>query len=232
MAAELNSVIQANRTDLEQQIQLAVERREKTILEKISQIIGRHGLDPAFSRINLRSADISRMSVDQRHSVVAEIYDRKLSPFRELLGRSDLGVTATEEDLVVIGRYRNDTEIGQEPSHPGVRENPITPYGTGISGVRGWRVENWWFLQKWTGSTTRIIHIREGSYSEVNDFVRDQWSHAWAAYDRALAEYNRSKAQHDARRSRAMAAVFPASAFDRLREQVNGFFLKIVGSRS
>jgi hypothetical protein len=155
-------------------------------------------------------------------------YLLKLAPFGELYGRADFHVIATAEDLQSVKSYKDGTLIGAEPVHPGPREMANTPWGTGIRGVRGWTVANSWFLKRWTGDQTEKIWVREGSYSEVSDFWRDHWNPALAAYDRALAEYNRLKAQYDIGVKNASALEFPTVAFDKLVDQVNGFFKKLI----
>jgi hypothetical protein len=63
----------------------------------------------------------------------------------------------------------------------------------------------------------------------VNLFaIGNYWNPALAAYDRALAEYNRLKVQYDTSIKNASALEFPSVVFDRLVDQVNGFFMKLI----
>jgi hypothetical protein len=169
--------------------------------------------------IGTRSADILKMDIFQKHNTVAGIYEKKFLPFGELL---------PSEELNSVKLYLDDTKIGEAPAHPGPREMADTPWGTGIRGVRGWTVTNSWFLKKWTGDQTEKIWVREGSYSEVSDFWKDHWSPALAAYDGALAEYNRLKTQYDTSIKNASSLEFPSVTFDNLVSKVNGFFKKLI----
>jgi hypothetical protein len=209
----LQAIADAERTQRE------IEERERILIARIGSIVGHYHLDPVSDRISYSSLDISRMDIFQRHSLISEVYEKKFMPFRELFDRADLSV---------VEQYKNDTLINAEPVHPGSRENANTPWGTGIPGVRGWTVANSWFLKRWTGDQTTIIFVKEGSYSEVPDFIRDHWNPALAAYDRALAEYNRLKDERATRIEEAKAIVFPSETFDRLTSQVNEFLGKLM----
>ncbi|MDR2645872.1 MAG: hypothetical protein LBC04_01690 [Holosporaceae bacterium] len=218
MLAQGGDRIEAERIRL----MLTEMEKEKALLEKINDIVVRYGLDPTTSMISQRSADILKMDILQRHSVVSEIYEKRFLPFQELFAREDLGVITTQEDLTTIGKYIDGTIIDPEPSypggHPGERvADPGISWGTGVSGWRGWTVHNSWFLQRWRGYEMRVIPVREGSYSECSDFWRDHWGPALAVYDGALVQYNSAvaqynylKAQRDVRINEARALAFPS----------------------
>jgi hypothetical protein len=82
LATVLNLILLVNRTELERLIQLAKAEKEKVLLEKIGYIVGHHGLDPATGMIRIRSADILKMNIFQKHNTVAEIYEKNSCRFK------------------------------------------------------------------------------------------------------------------------------------------------------
>jgi hypothetical protein len=139
LAGALNPILLANKVEVERLIQLAEAEKEKALLEKIGYVVGHHGLDPATSMIGTRSADILKMNVFQRHSTVADIYEKKLAPFGELYGRADFHVIATVEDLQSVKSYKDGTLIGAESVHPGPREIADTPWARALEALEAGR---------------------------------------------------------------------------------------------
>jgi hypothetical protein len=84
--------------------------KEKILLEKIGYIVGHYGLDPVTSMISQRSLDISKMDIFKRHAIVAEIYEKRFLPFKELL--------AANPELEQVKTYISKIKVGAAPQHP------------------------------------------------------------------------------------------------------------------
>jgi hypothetical protein len=82
--AALNPLLQVNRRELERLIQLAEERIERALVERIGYIVGHFGLDPVANMISVRSVDILAMDILKRYGTVSEIFEKRFVPFQEL----------------------------------------------------------------------------------------------------------------------------------------------------
>ena len=230
--------------------ELEEARNEKIRVEKEKELQGQISrvflANPSLSReiIMIRSEEINRMTdIFKKRAAIQARYS-KFAPFSSLLGREDLGVTATVNDLNAVRRYVDETAIAPLTAVP-PRGRPHlvnVDHGWGNrggntewnNGCRGGANHDAWVnpvLVRW------LKEMGEYNFTEKwGNKYAPQWPNEqlWAAIDRATSTYNNrlnayktQKSQYEARIRHAQAVAFPSDAFDRLVEQFNTFLSKL-----
>lgn len=201
-------------------------KREKEILEaKLAEKEKSCELRGILLKINVndrtpisdKAENIQQLEVLERHVRTESIYKRCLA-FNELIGRTDLGVSATQEDLDAVHNYVKNTAVMA----------PVKPVEKPASNAprRDWVI---WFRElggydKYRSKSREFTCSIEGPSQGVDWLFFVCNRRAAEAYDNQMNEYNKQLSMYHERIKNAEAVKFPTEEFDRLVSDVNRFF--------